>query len=51
MESLGSRNLTYKTTVMEDAHGRLFISEGSIPTIERSSKEADGYEGRIMGDS
>jgi hypothetical protein len=25
---------------MEDADGRLFISEGSIPTIERSSKEA-----------
>ena len=25
---------------MEDVDGRLFISEGSIPTIERSSKES-----------
>jgi hypothetical protein len=24
--------------------GRLFISEGSIPTIGRNSKEAGGYE-------
>jgi hypothetical protein len=30
---------------MEDADGRLFIIEGSIPTIEQSSKEADGHEG------
>jgi hypothetical protein len=36
---------------MEDADGRLFILEGSIPTIEWSSKEADGHEGRRMGDS
>jgi hypothetical protein len=36
---------------MEDADGRLFILEGSIPTIEQSSKEAGGHEGRRMGDS
>jgi hypothetical protein len=36
---------------MEDADGRLFISKGSIPTIEWSSKEVGGHEGRIMGDS
>jgi hypothetical protein len=29
---------------MEDADGRLFISEGSVPTIERSSKEASGQD-------
>jgi hypothetical protein len=48
MESLGSRNLTDKTTVMEDADGILFISEGSIPTIGWNSKEADSHEGRRM---
>jgi hypothetical protein len=36
---------------MEDADGRLFISEGSIPTIEWISKEANGYEELRMGDS
>jgi hypothetical protein len=30
---------------MEDVDGRLFISKGSIPTIGRSSKEADDHEG------
>jgi hypothetical protein len=51
MESLGSRNLTAKTPFVEDAYGRLIISEGSIPTIGRNSKEDDGYERRRMGDS
>ena len=36
---------------MEDVDGILFISEGSIPTIGQSSKEDDGHEGWIMGDS
>jgi hypothetical protein len=36
---------------MEDADGRLFILEGSIPTIERSRKEVIGHEGQRMGDS
>jgi hypothetical protein len=34
---------------MEDVDGRLFISEGSIPTIGRNRKESDGYEGRRIG--
>jgi hypothetical protein len=45
MESLGSRNLTAKKQVMEDAYGGLFISEGSIPTIGWNSKEVDSHEG------
>jgi hypothetical protein len=31
---------------MEDADGRLFISEGSIPTIGWNRKEADDHEGQ-----
>jgi hypothetical protein len=34
---------------MEDVDGRLFILEGSIPTIGRNNKEVVDYEGRIMG--
>ena len=30
---------------MEDADERLFILEGSIPTIGRNNKEADDHEG------
>jgi hypothetical protein len=30
---------------MEDADGRLFISEGSIPTIGWNNKEENDYEG------
>ena len=33
---------------MEDEDGRLFISEGSIPTIGWNRKEVDGHEGRRM---
>ena len=40
-----------KTIVMEDANGRLFISEGSIPIIGWNSKESDDHEGRRMGGS
>jgi hypothetical protein len=29
---------------MEDADGRLFILEGSIPTIGQSRKEVNGHE-------
>ena len=36
---------------MEDAYGRLFISEGSIPTIGWTKKEADDHEGQRMGGS
>jgi hypothetical protein len=36
---------------MEDADGRLFILEGSIPTIGWSSKEVDDHEGQRIGDS
>lgn len=36
---------------MEDADGRLFISEGYIPTIGWNSKEFDDHEGRRMGGS
>ena len=34
---------------MEDADGRLFVLERSIPTIERKDKEADKYDRHIMG--
>jgi hypothetical protein len=34
---------------MEDADGRLFIIEVSIPTIGWNNKEADNLEGRRMG--
>ena len=34
---------------MKDADGRLFISEGSIPTIDQSSKEVGDHEGQRMG--
>jgi hypothetical protein len=30
---------------MEDVDGRLFISEGSIPTIGLNRKEDNGHEG------
>ena len=36
---------------MEDADGRLFISEGSIPTIGWNRKEYDNHEGWRMGGS
>ena len=36
---------------MEDAYGRLFISEGSIPTIGWNNKEVDHHEGWIIGGS
>ena len=36
---------------MEDADGRLFILEGSIPTIGWNNKEVDDHEGRRMGGS
>jgi hypothetical protein len=36
---------------MEDEYGRLFISEGYIPTIGWNNKEVDDHEGRIMGGS
>ena len=45
MESLRSRNLTTKLSIMEDVDGRLFILEGFIPTIGRNRKEVDGHEG------
>ena len=34
---------------MEDVDGRLFVSERSIPTTERKSKEADEYDKHKMG--
>ena len=34
---------------MEDADGRLFVSERPIPTIERKDKEADEYGRHRMG--
>jgi hypothetical protein len=36
---------------MEDADGKLFISEGFIPTIGWNRKEDDGHEGQRMGGS
>jgi hypothetical protein len=36
---------------MEDENGRLFILEGSIPTIGWTSKEYNDHEGQIMGGS
>ena len=36
---------------MEDADGRLFILEGSIPTIRWNRREANGHEGWRMGGS
>ena len=49
MVSLGLRNLTPKLLVVEDADGRLSISEKSVPTIEWKDKEADEYERHRMG--
>ena len=34
---------------MEDADGRLFVLERSIPTIERKGKEADEYDRHRIG--
>ena len=34
---------------MEDADGRLSISEIFVPTIEQKDKEADEYDGHKMG--
>ena len=34
---------------MEDADGRLSVSERSVPTIERKDKEADEYDRHRMG--
>jgi hypothetical protein len=36
---------------MEDADGRLFILEGSIPAIRWNRKEANDHEGGRMGGS
>ena len=33
---------------MEDADGRLSVSERSVPTIEQKNKEADGHDRRGM---
>jgi hypothetical protein len=30
---------------------KIIYIKGSIPTTGQNNKEADGYEGRIMGDS
>ena len=44
MVSLGSRNLTAKIPTVEDADGRLSVSERSVPTIEQKNKEAGGHD-------
>jgi len=36
---------------MEDANGRLSITEGYFPTVGWKSKEVGEYEGRRMGGS
>ena len=38
-------------SAVEDADGRLSVSERSVPTIERKNKEADGYDRRRMESS
>ena len=44
-ESIGSRNLRPKLSVMEDANGGLSVPKGSIPSIGRKRKTISGYEG------
>jgi len=34
---------------VEDAEGRLFVLERSVPTIEEKEKEDDKYDRHIMG--
>ena len=38
-----------KLQTVEDANGRLSVSEIFVPTIERKDKEADEYEKHRMG--
>ena len=48
MVNLGSRNLMAKTSIVEDADGRLSISERSVAAIEKKKKEAGGHDRRGM---
>ena len=36
---------------MEDAHGGLYVLEGSVPTVGRKIKTTVDYEGQRMGAS
>jgi len=36
---------------VEDANGRLFVSERSVPTTDWKNKEDDEYDKHRMGDS